>query len=196
MMNVRAGTATAKPEIGEYVSGNYFSTFGLGAYAGRMLVPSDDVPGAAPVAVLSYQAWQAAHAADPNVIGSTFYIQGQPFTIVGISPPGFFGDRIDSNPPALWIPLNDEPVIEGETSITETARHQLALRPGPRQARNQSRRACKRKSPTNSASGWLRSRPTSPGEVRPRSPSSTSSWCRVAPACRTCSSTQAAACTC
>jgi predicted permease len=117
MMNVRAGTATAKAETGEYVSGNYFSTFGLGAYAGRVLVPSDDVPGAAPVAVLSYQAWQVEHAADPKVIGSTFYIQGQPFTIVGISPPGFFGDRIDSNPPALWIPLNDEPVIERETSL-------------------------------------------------------------------------------
>jgi predicted permease len=117
MMNVRAGTATAKAETGEYVSGNYFSTFGLEAYAGRMLVPSDDVPGAAPVAVLSYQAWQVAHAADPNVIGSIFNIQGQPFTIVGISPPGFFGDRIDSNPPALWIPLNDEPVIERETSL-------------------------------------------------------------------------------
>ena len=117
MMNVRAGTATAKAETSEYVSGNYFSTFGLGAFAGRLLQPADDVPGAAPVAVLSYQAWQVAHAADPNVISSTFYIQGQPFTIVGISPPGFFGDRIDSNPPALWIPLNDEPIIERETSL-------------------------------------------------------------------------------
>jgi predicted permease len=115
-VNVRAGTATAKPETGEYVSGNYFSTFGLGAFAGRLLQPADDVPGAAPVAVLSYQAWQVAYAADPQVIGATFYLQNQPFTIVGISPPGFFGDRIDSNPPALWIPLNTEPVIEGETS--------------------------------------------------------------------------------
>jgi predicted permease len=117
MMNVRTGTATAKAETSEYVSGNYFSTFGMGAYAGRMLVPSDDVPGAAPVAILSYQAWQTEHAGDPGVVGSTFYIQGQPFTIVGISPPGFFGDRIASNPAALWIPLNDEPVIEHETSI-------------------------------------------------------------------------------
>jgi predicted permease len=117
MVNVRRESAVAKAEIAEYVSGNYFSTFGLGAFAGRTLLPSDDQPGAAPVAVLSYQAWQIAHAADPSIIGSTFYIQNQPFTIVGISPPGFFGDRIDHNPPALWIPLNLEPVIEGETSI-------------------------------------------------------------------------------
>jgi predicted permease len=117
MVNVRRGSTVAKAEIAEYVSGNYFSTFGLGAFAGRTLLPSDDQPGAAPVAVLSYQAWQIAHAADPSVIGSTFYIQNQPFTIVGISPPGFFGDRIDHNPPAFWIPLNLEPVIEGETSI-------------------------------------------------------------------------------
>jgi len=116
-VNVRTGAATAKAETAEYVSGNYFSTFGLGAYAGRMLQASDDVPGAAPVAVLSYQAWQAAHAADPGVIGATFYIQNKPFTIVGISPPGFFGDRIASNPPALWIPLNDEPYLERETTM-------------------------------------------------------------------------------
>ncbi len=82
-----------------------------------MLVPSDDQPGATPVAVLSYQAWQINHAADPSAVGSTFYIQNKPFTIVGIAPPGFYGDRIDSNPPALWIPLNTEPIIEGETSI-------------------------------------------------------------------------------
>jgi|CZKD01.1.fsa_nt_gi predicted permease len=116
-VNVRNGSAAAKAEIAEYVSGNYFSTFGLGAYAGRTLLPSDDNPGAAPVAVLSYQAWQIAHAGDPSVIGATFYIQNHPVTIVGISPPGFFGDRIDSNPPALWIPLNAEPILEGETSI-------------------------------------------------------------------------------
>jgi predicted permease len=120
-MNVRAGTATANAEGAEYVSGNYFATFGLGAYAGRMLLPSDDAPGAAPVAVLSYQAWQVAHAGDPKVIGSTFYIQNQPFTIVGISPPGFFGDRIDSNPPALWIPLNLEPLVERESSILKNS---------------------------------------------------------------------------
>lgn len=119
--NVRRGTTAAKPEHAEYVSGNYFSTFGLGAYAGRTLLPSDDVPGAAPVAVLSYPAWQVAHGADPSVIGSTFYIQNQAFTIVGISPPGFFGDRIDNTPPDLWIPLNAEPLVEREGSILKQA---------------------------------------------------------------------------
>jgi predicted permease len=115
--NIRSGSATAKAEAAEYVSGNYFSTFGVGAYAGRMLSSSDDQPGAAPVAVMSYDAWQVAHAGDSGVVGATFYIQNHPVTIVGISPPGFYGDRIDSRPPALWIPLNVEPVLEGETSI-------------------------------------------------------------------------------
>jgi len=117
MMNVRVGNTAAKSERTEYVSGNYFTTFGIGAYAGRMLLPSDDLPGANPVAVLSYAGWQANHAGDRNVIGSTFFVQARPVTIVGIAPPGFFGDRVNSNPPAIWLPLNKEPYFEGETSI-------------------------------------------------------------------------------
>src|SRR5579859_2947720 len=120
-MSVRVGNTTAKAERTEYVSGNYFSTFGIGAYAGRMLTRSDDVPGAAPVAVLSYAAWQANYSADRNLLGSAFFVQGHPVTVVGIAPPGFFGDRIDSDPPALWIPLNSEPVLEGQTSILKQA---------------------------------------------------------------------------
>jgi predicted permease len=116
-MNVRVGSGAAKSETTEYVSGNYFMTFGLGPYAGRMLLPSDDQPGAPLVAVLSYQAWRASHGADPALVGSTVNVQNHPMTIVGIAPPGFFGDRINPNPPALWIPLNAETVLEGETSI-------------------------------------------------------------------------------
>jgi predicted permease len=117
MMSVRVGNTTAKAERTEYVSGNYFSTFGLGAYAGRLLQPSDDVAGAAPVAVLSYAGWQASHAGSRNLIGSTFFVQSHPVTIVGIAPAGFFGDRVNDSPPALWIPLNAEPILQGETSI-------------------------------------------------------------------------------
>jgi len=121
MMNVRVGNNAAKAERTEYVTGNYFSTFGIGAYTGRMFQASDDAPGAEPVAVISYAAWQSAHAADPNVVGSTFFIQSHPVTIIGIAPPGFFGDRINSNPPAFWIPLNAEPVLEGETTLLKVA---------------------------------------------------------------------------
>lgn len=121
MMSVRVGNAMAKTERTEYVSGNYFSTFGVGAYAGRMLQASNDIPGAAPVAVISYAAWQASHAGDRNVVGSTFFLQSHPVTIIGIAPPGFFGDRIDDSPPSFWIPLNAEPVLEGETSILKVA---------------------------------------------------------------------------
>ena len=55
------------------------------------------------------------------MVGSTFFIQSHPVTIVGIAPPGFFGDRIDDSPPNFWIPLNAEPVLEGETAILKVA---------------------------------------------------------------------------
>ena len=104
-VSTRRGSEPAKAQRSEYVSGNYFTTFGIGAFAGRMLGETDDTPGAAPAAVMSYQAWQSDYGSDPSVLGSTFYIQGQPVTIVGIAPPGFFGDRVRARPPALWIPL-------------------------------------------------------------------------------------------
>jgi hypothetical protein len=70
--------------------------------AGRLLAPSDDVRGAAPVAVMSYRAWEREYGADPSVIGSSFVIDGVSFTVVGIAPPGFFGAMMRSDPPDLW----------------------------------------------------------------------------------------------
>ena len=116
-LTVRRGSDVAKPLIGEYVSGNYFTTLGMDAFAGRMLTPADDIAGAVPVAVLSYQSWQADFSFDPSAVGSTFYVKSRPVTIVGITPPRFFGDRVTPNPPALWLPLATEPVIEAENSI-------------------------------------------------------------------------------
>ncbi len=117
IMTVRRGSEPAKALRSEYVSGNYFSTFGIGAFAGRILTPTDDTTGAAPAVVMSYQAWQSDYGSDPSIIGSTLYVQGQPTTVVGIAPPAFFGDRIRSSPPALWIPLSAEPLIDGENSL-------------------------------------------------------------------------------
>lgn len=69
--SVRKGGAPAKPMRSEYVSGNYFATLGVGAYAGRLLNEDDDMPGAPPAILLSYQTWQADFAADPAIVGTT-----------------------------------------------------------------------------------------------------------------------------
>ena len=84
---------------GEFVSGNYFAMFGLQAHAGRMLTNRDDRPGAPATAVMSYRLWQQRYGSDPSVIGSVFEIDSKPFTVVGIAPPAFFGDRLRDNPP-------------------------------------------------------------------------------------------------
>ena len=112
-MTVRRGSEQARSERSEYVSGNYFTTFGIAPFAGRMLTDADDTAGSAPVAVLSYQAWQSDFGADPSILGVTIYLQSKPLTVVGIAPPGFYGDRISSDPPAIWVPLAMEPVIDG-----------------------------------------------------------------------------------
>jgi predicted permease len=117
ILTMRRGSEPAKAQRSEYVSGNYFSTFGIGPFAGRVLTPADDTTGAAPAVVMSYQAWRSDYGGDPSIVGSAFYIQGQPVTVVGIAPPGFFGDRIRENPPAFWIPLAIEPMIDGENSL-------------------------------------------------------------------------------
>src|SRR5580704_7108758 len=109
--------SAARPLRSEYVTGNYFSTLGVGAFAGRVLTPNDDTPSSAPVAVLSHRAWQTTYGGDTSVLGSTFAVQGHPFTIVGIAPPGFFGETMDSDPPDIWIPLQQEAVISGDTAL-------------------------------------------------------------------------------
>jgi predicted permease len=120
-MSVRRGSEPAKSERTEYVSGNYFKTLGIGSFAGRMLTDTDDITGAVPVVVMSYQTWQSNYGGDSGVLGSTFYLQGHPMTVVGIAPAGFFGDRISSSPPEFWIPLADEPLIEEKNSILRVA---------------------------------------------------------------------------
>lgn len=111
----RAGSAeAAQTANGEYVSGNYFSTLGIQASAGRLLNPLDDKTEAQAVAVMGYRAWQQRYASDPSIIGSTLLVNGLPVTVIGIAPPQFFGDRFTANPPELWIPLSQEPAFEGQ----------------------------------------------------------------------------------
>ena len=116
----RAGPDTvAKSMVGTFVSGNYFRVFGLSPAAGRLLVDADDQKGAPVTAVVSYDAWQRDYAGDPSVAGSTFYINGKPATIIGVAPKGFYGDRIDTNPPSFFFPMNAMDEVIGASFFTD-----------------------------------------------------------------------------
>ncbi len=68
--------SAARPLRSEYVTGNYFSTLGVGAFGGRVFTPDDDKPAAPPVAVLSHRVWQTTYGGDPSVVGSSFRRRG------------------------------------------------------------------------------------------------------------------------
>src|SRR2546423_6865238 len=108
----RSGAAGfAQPLLAQFVSGNYFTLFGVGAYAGRALAPADEASGAPAVAVLSYRAWQTRFAGDPTIVGSTVIVDRQPVTVAGIAPQSFFGDTLRSDPADIWFPLATEPTL-------------------------------------------------------------------------------------
>jgi predicted permease len=114
----RVGTqAPAESFPGEFVSGNYFATLGVPALAGRTIAPADDQPGAAAVAVVSYRAWQQHYGLDPSLIGAALTINGIAVTVVGVAPPAFFGDRLESDPPSFWMALALEPAFYRENSL-------------------------------------------------------------------------------
>jgi predicted permease len=113
----------SRPLNVEYVSGEYFQVFGVGAFGGRVLTPQDDVAGAPPAAVLSYHAWQSAYGGDTAVVGAILDIERHPFTIAGVAPPGFFGETLRGDPTDLWIPLATNPILEGDNGmlVSETS---------------------------------------------------------------------------
>ena len=127
--------SAARPLRSEYVTGNYFLTLGVGAFGGRVFTPEDDKPSSPPVAVLSHRVWQTTYAADPSIVGATFVVEGHPLTVIGVAPPGFFGETLESDPPDIWVPVQQEPMIDGEgnllhQSISAWLRVIGRLRPG------------------------------------------------------------------
>src|SRR6185437_10608184 len=107
---VRAGELTQNME-GDFVTGDFFTTLGLRPALGRLIEPADDrVPGSNPVVVLSYNEWQQGFGGSPTVLNRTIDINAHPFTIVGVTPPGFTG--LDPRMPnQMFVPMSMEPVI-------------------------------------------------------------------------------------
>jgi len=114
--SVRAGsTVTSAP--GRLVSGNYFSVLGVRPFLGRTLTPEDDTAEAAPAAVISYRFWSKQFSEDATALGKTLTVNGVAFTIVGVAPPGFFGETLQSDPPDMWLPLATQPEVMRQASL-------------------------------------------------------------------------------
>ena len=114
----RAGSqAQADTRNGEYVSGNFFRTFGVQPWTGRLLTEADDQEGAPPVAVMSYRIWKEKYGSDPSVVGASYQINGHPFTVIGVAAPGFYGAKMAGwGMPDFWLPLTTELLIDGATA--------------------------------------------------------------------------------
>ena len=73
------------------VTGDFYRTTGIFLLMGRGITADDLNANAAPVAVISYEVWKHRLGADPAVLGKSLKVQDIPFTIIGVTPPGFFG---------------------------------------------------------------------------------------------------------
>ncbi len=103
---------------GVLVSGNYFSVLGVNALIGRTLSPEDDeAKGKHPVAVISFDFWRRKLSRNPNVVGQVIQLNHYPYTIVGVTPPGFSGDTV-GEPQDFWVPMMmQEQLIPGRTFL-------------------------------------------------------------------------------
>src|ERR671912_2304245 len=109
-MNVSYGDQTERV-TGELVSGNFFEVLGVRPWAGRLFTQDDDrTPGAHPVAVLSYTFWESRFNKDPNLIGKTILVNETPLTVLGVTPPGFYGVDLSNNPD-VRVPMMMTPVF-------------------------------------------------------------------------------------
>jgi predicted permease len=117
--------------LGEIVTGNYFRVLGVGAAAGRTILPSDDQAGAAPVAMISHRYWAREFASAPGVVGRTLRLRGTVYTIVGVAPRGFSG-MTPVLAPEVWITvatsLDAEPVGVHDVAPSPTGTTRLDRR--------------------------------------------------------------------
>ncbi len=109
-MNVSYGDQTERVSA-ELVSGNFFEVLGVRPWAGRLFTQDDDrVPSAHPVVVLSYSFWDRRFNKDANLIGRTILVNETPLTVLGVTPPGFYGVDLSNNPD-VRVPLMMTPVF-------------------------------------------------------------------------------------
>ena len=123
-LGVRRAGSKAQVDMrnGQEVSGNFFRTLGVQPWLGRLMTDADDQLGAPPVAVMSYRIWQEKYGSDPSVVGGSFQINGHAFTVIGITPPGFYGAKLAGwGMPDFWLPITAEDILATDVSRLKRA---------------------------------------------------------------------------
>jgi putative ABC transport system permease protein len=106
---------------GVWASGEFFQTLGVPAMLGRTFTDTDDERGGGPdgpVAVISYAYWQRRYDGDPRVVGQTIDLERVPFTIIGVTPPSFFGPEVGRTFDVA-VPIGDEPLVRGAETFLD-----------------------------------------------------------------------------
>ena len=132
-------TGRERPERikGYLVTANYFDVLGVAPALGRGFSAGEDRIGAgAAVAVLSHALWSRRFGGDPSAVGRTLLLDGDPYTIVGVAPPGFRGTVTLVSPEQIFVPLSSyERALRGTTRVFFRNRRGLFLRAFGRLAR-------------------------------------------------------------
>jgi predicted permease len=116
MYNVEVNGVLSQEHV-RAVTGNYYSELGVSPLLGRLITPEDVNPhngSTSQVAVLGYEFWQSRFGGAPDVVGKTIRIEGQPFTILGITRKWFAG-MTPGEPPEVTIPITAQPLIWGRS---------------------------------------------------------------------------------
>ena len=119
---MQPGAERAEVAQGKLVSGSYFYVLGVNPFLGRVINASDDgVPGANAVTVISYRFWSARMGRDANAVGKSLKVNGTQFTIIGVAPPEFFGETLESGPANMWFPLSMQgQILPGQKLLDST----------------------------------------------------------------------------
>ncbi|HYL65149.1 MAG TPA: ABC transporter permease, partial [Candidatus Methylomirabilis sp.] len=121
---------TPVPAWVEEVSGNYFDALGIPPYLGRVIHSSDEHgPDSAPYLVLTYAYWHTHFQDDRTVVGRVVQLNKHPFTIVGVTPPGFHGLLMFFNPD-FFAPIVNQEQIDGINLLNDRGNRWLTMAVG------------------------------------------------------------------
>jgi predicted permease len=107
-VNLVAGDRAARIRL-QRIGAGYFAVLGIAPALGRELLADEDVPNGPARAVLGHELWRREFDGDPDIVGSTVRLRGEPHVVVGVMPPGFDAG-VDAQ---VWTPLRPQRGGEG-----------------------------------------------------------------------------------